>query len=146
MDLKEWVEIQPVVSPNLPQPVQAPVRWQPPPPGIYKCNVDAAWKANRERCIIGWILRDAIGTVKWVGAKAYPSLVSSLEAEATTLTWAMRCLDNLGISEVVFETDSQVLVKALSEPDSWPRLSSYIDDILATVRRSLRPSFRFQRR
>ncbi|CAD5331988.1 unnamed protein product [Arabidopsis thaliana] len=145
MDQKEWVD-KPVISPKSPQQSPTPVTWQPPSPGTYKCNVDAAWKAESDRCGVGWILRDATGAAKWVGSKAYPSLVSSLEAEATALTWAMRCLDNLGVTEVVFETDSQVLVKALNEPEMWPRLSSYIDDIHGTTRRFLKPSFRFQRR
>lgn len=63
--------------------------------------------------------RDVTGSARWVGAKAYPSPGSSLEAEATALTCAMRCLDNLDLSDVIFETDSQVLVKALNEPATF---------------------------
>ncbi|KAL1192610.1 hypothetical protein V5N11_008677 [Cardamine amara subsp. amara] len=94
---------------------------------MYKCNVDAAWKKDAETCGVGWILRDDKGKARWYGAKAYPVLLSSLEAEATALSWAMRCLDNLGFGSVVFESaDSQILMKAVCNPPLWPRLTNYM--------------------
>lgn len=75
-----------------------------------------------------------------------PSLISSLEAEAAALAWAMSVVDNLSYREVIFESDSKILMQAIEDPGSWPRLQSYIDDILGARRHLRRPSFSFCRR
>ena len=78
-----------------------------------------------------------------MGAKAYPLLYSSLEAEAAALSWAMKCIDNMGFEEVIFESDSMNLIEAVRDPILWPWLSSYTDDILTSPRRYFKPEFRF---
>lgn len=59
-----------------------------------------------------------MGEVRWVGAKAYPAILSSLEAEAAALAWVMRCLDNLEVEDVILETNSQNMLKALHDRTS----------------------------
>lgn len=76
-------------------------KWSPPPPRKPKCNTDASWHVESGKCVVGWLVRDENGNVLWYGAKAYPKLQSSLQAEATTLLWTMSCLDNLGFEEVI---------------------------------------------
>ncbi|CAA7030680.1 unnamed protein product [Microthlaspi erraticum] len=59
------------------------------PPGFAQVVLRSA---SSELCSVGWILRDEAGNGRWYGAKTYPSLISSLEAEAAALTWAVgRC-------------------------------------------------------
>lgn len=53
--------------------------------------------------------------MKWLGAKTYPSLFFSLEAEAKSLVRAMRCLEILDVEEMNFESDSNNLMKALND-------------------------------
>ncbi|CAA7014572.1 unnamed protein product [Microthlaspi erraticum] len=96
-------------------------------------------------CSVAWILRDDARNGRWYGAKTYSSLISSLEAEAAALTWAMAVVDNLGFEEVVFESDSRSLIQAIAHPASWPRLQCYIDDITGG-RRFLKATFTTCRR
>lgn len=50
--------------------------------------MDASWvEGLMSTC--GWILRDEAGVVKWFGAKTYPPLQTSLDAEANAPLWAM---------------------------------------------------------
>lgn len=107
---------------------EANVRWTPPPLGTFKCNVDGACDKEKAVSGVGWVVRDAAGQVRWYVAKAYPLLRASLEAEATTLVWAMSCLDNLGFSNLVFESDSKQLTEALHNPLAWPRLIVLLND------------------
>lgn len=121
----------------------APSKWIPPPPYTLKCNIDAAWSMDSEKCGVGWILRDEHGNLRWYGVKTYPKLRSALDAEAAALLWAMSCLDNLGFSEILFESDSQTLIQAIKYPSNWPRMKSYTSEILGPRNGQLQPSFRF---
>ncbi|VVB14578.1 unnamed protein product [Arabis nemorensis] len=71
----------------------------------------------------------AQGIGRWYGAKAYPLLLSSLEAEATALIWAMMTFNTLGFKEVTFESDSKLLVRAIRDPKSCPRPMSFTEKI-----------------
>lgn len=145
-DAEEWISGNSEQSPQ-PAPVsQRNVKWIPPPPGTFKCNIDAAWDDHREHCGVGWFLRDDKGQVRWYGAKVYPKLLSCLEAEAAALVWAMNCVDNLGFKEVLFESDSKFLIQAVCKPKEWPRLTTYTTKILLTPRRFLQPSYCFMGR
>lgn len=85
-------------------------------------------------------MRDHRGDPKWYGAKVYPRLKSSLEAEAVGLVWAMSCVDNLGLGKVIFESESKNLVQPVKEPNNWLKLQSFTSDI-NQGRRTLQPSF-----
>ncbi|CAA7047415.1 unnamed protein product [Microthlaspi erraticum] len=139
-DVKEWFDNQPQGRVPQTRNAAAPQRWKPPTGGTFKCNSDASWKLGSDKCSVGWILRDSTGNGKWFGEKVYPTLLSSLEAEAAAMVWAMRVLDNMGYGEVVFETDSQVLFQAIKDPQQWARLASYVNDIKGPWR-NLKPSF-----
>ncbi|CAA7058054.1 unnamed protein product [Microthlaspi erraticum] len=62
-------------------------KWDSPPHGLLKCNVDASWSSEQGSCGFGLVLRDERGDMKWCGAKTYHALLSRLEAAAATLTW-----------------------------------------------------------
>lgn len=105
-------------------------RWTPQPQGTFKCNSDAFWSTDSLVCGMRWILRDYNGQVKWVGAKTYPKLTSPLEAEATAMTSAVTCLSNMDITQVTYESDSQILIEALWYPEKWPSLKTFTSDVI----------------
>lgn len=56
----------------------------------------------------------------------------------------MACVDNICFKDVVFETDSKVLL--IQAPQSWQRLQSFTSDFLGSVRRHLKARFSFRGR
>lgn len=58
----------------------------------------------------------------------------------------MKCLDNLGVEEVIFESDSRILINALKNPHLWPMPESFTREITEGKRMFLKPSFKFQGR
>ena len=70
-DMEEWnrrVILE--EEPRTTTPVMRTVKkWQPPMQPWLKCNTDRAWDQNKEYCIVGWVLRDHQGNVKWMGAR-----------------------------------------------------------------------------
>jgi len=84
--------------------------WQKPPPGWFKCNVDASFHAGNRNAASGVVLRDENG--RTCGGKAvwYDHCLNALMAEA------MACRDGLifartrGVRKLQLETDCQVLV------------------------------------
>lgn len=54
----------------------------------------------------------------------------------------MAVLDNLGVGDVLFESDSKNLMQAILDPKAWPRLQSFTRDIKG-LWRTLKPLSRF---
>ncbi|KAG7617742.1 putative ribonuclease H domain, reverse transcriptase zinc-binding domain-containing protein [Arabidopsis thaliana] len=104
-------------------------RWRPPPHQWVKCNTDATWNRDNERCGIGWVLRNEKGEVKWMGARALPKLKSVLEAELEAMRWAVLSLSRFQYNYVIFESDSQVLIEILNNDEIWPSLKPAIQDL-----------------
>lgn len=88
-DKEEWFAHQPEPQHLIPTCMTTRDTWRPHAQGNFKCNVDAAWNRELATCGVGWILRDSNGHARWYGAKAYPLLQSSMDAEAAWLLWAM---------------------------------------------------------
>ncbi|CAN6873720.1 unnamed protein product [Brassica oleracea] len=77
-------------EPRTTTPVMRTVKkWQPPMQPWLKCNTDRAWDQNKEYCIVGWVLRDHQGNVKWMGARRLLKLRNPIEAETKALRWAV---------------------------------------------------------
>lgn len=66
---------------------QVSSRWNYPPTGTFKCNGDASWSKEKDRCGLGWILRDDRGRMRQFGKKTYPLLCSDVDVEAATLVY-----------------------------------------------------------
>jgi ribonuclease HI len=89
------------------------VRWQKPPEGWYKCNVDAGFHRDKYRTSGGWCLRDHVGGFVAAGTSWMEGNCSVIEGESIVLLDTLRELEQRGISHVVVETDSKSLVDAI---------------------------------
>ena len=91
-----------------------PQRWSPPEPGIYKANYDGAYFAEEEAAGIGVVVRNELGQVMASLAEkiVMPQTVEILEALAARR--AMIFMEELGLGRVIFEGDSENVVKALT--------------------------------
>jgi ribonuclease HI len=92
----------------------ATTHWQQPPNGVLKCNVDASFYNMAGATGWGWILRDSMGQFQLAGTNILHSPLSVLEGEAMALIEAMEEVVHRGYSYVIFESDSQLVVDAIS--------------------------------
>ncbi|KAE8801666.1 hypothetical protein D1007_22698 [Hordeum vulgare] len=92
-------------------------QWERPVTEMLKINIDGAFSENPRRGGWGFVIRDSAGVVAGLGAgkMAFPMDAVHTKAEACIqgLTAAM----NWGMTRVVVETDSKVLVDALTKEE-----------------------------
>jgi ribonuclease HI len=92
------------------------LQWQPPPNGYLKCNVDASFY-NTEGVAgwgWGWCLQDCYGNFRLAGTNLMNSPLTTLEGEAMAIVEAMHEMIHGGFSNVIFESDSKLVVVAIS--------------------------------
>ncbi|RLN22769.1 hypothetical protein C2845_PM07G31160 [Panicum miliaceum] len=88
-------------------------RWTPPPPDIWKINVDAACWAKEIDGAWGFVIRDHQGSVVLAGAGRLAVVCDALCAESHTCIEALQVVADHGMQRIIMKTDSQTLVKAL---------------------------------
>jgi len=86
--------------------------WQPPLPGRYKCNIDAAFSSSLNRTGIGICVRDSTGTFVLAKVVPLPCVVSADVGEAFGLHSALQWLSDMQFDSVDFETDSKLSADA----------------------------------
>jgi ribonuclease HI len=109
-------------------------RWKNPPEGWLKVNCDAALDKGKRRMGMGIILRDHEGKVRAAWSLSRPGLLDTTAAEATALFYGMKLCKELGVSNLVVEGDSKVVISAIQQHDaSSSRFGHLIDDILMVL-------------
>ena len=88
-------------------------RWVPPVFPWYKVNVDAVVLSNLGTTGIGVIIRDHEGSVIAAMSKRLPLMLGPLEAEAKAVDEAVLFAWEVGIRDIIFETDSCIAWHAL---------------------------------
>ncbi|XP_062014653.1 uncharacterized protein LOC133731252 [Rosa rugosa] len=87
-------------------------KWIPPPPGIVKINVDAAWSDASKACGLGVVLRDHPGAV--VGGSIRSDMCgSALVAEAKAILDGVNYALQHDITKVIVESDALEVVSEI---------------------------------
>ena len=109
--LQEYINAQP----NLPTPDQLPTthQWRPSDHPRFKANYDRAVFNNINTAGIGVVIRDSNATVIGALSRRIPLPQTVEEVEALACRRAVQLAREIGISEVVFEGDSTIIVQAL---------------------------------
>ncbi|PWA41769.1 hypothetical protein CTI12_AA548270 [Artemisia annua] len=105
--------------------------WLRPNAQHIKINCDAAWQKESGKAGLGFVARDYNGEVLFSGTRLEWYASSPLEAEAKAVHWAMIHALNRGYSNVIFETDSLCLVKALHNKIVLLEIASLFSEILS---------------
>uniref|UniRef100_A0A1J3D6G7 Reverse transcriptase domain-containing protein n=1 Tax=Noccaea caerulescens TaxID=107243 RepID=A0A1J3D6G7_NOCCA len=148
-DMEEWLKRSEGVSKRLENHATkdtTQLTWKPPPEGWLKCNVDGAWSKEQNQCGIGWVLRDNRGKIIWMGARKLKSLRSSLETEIEALRWAIQVTTSFRYRNIIYETDSQEVIEAISEEEGWPIFKALARDISTMLASLERKKIIFQAR
>ncbi|XP_058726967.1 uncharacterized protein LOC131598372 [Vicia villosa] len=90
------------------------VHWNPPPFGCFKCNVDVAFNQRVGSTNRGWCIRNDHGNFIVAGTVWDSCTFSVLEAEALAHKEAIQAISRFHNAPMIFESDSQHVVKALS--------------------------------
>ncbi|EOA25182.1 hypothetical protein CARUB_v10018494mg [Capsella rubella] len=125
---KEWHEAQGMTHGSAP-----PTRNQPcgikPPPDTVTIHTDAAWMDSGQAGL-GWIFTDSQNRTCSTGSMACRHVRSPLMAEALATLTAVRVATESGLSNVLFASDSLILVKALNLVLPSKELHGILHDIL----------------
>jgi hypothetical protein len=104
-------------------------RWQNPLEGWLKVNCDAAIDRGGRRMGVGIILRDHEGNIRAAWSFSRPGLLDPTAAEASALFHGLKHCKELGVSKLVVEGDSKVIISAVQNRDaSSSRFGHLIDD------------------
>ena len=95
-------------------------RWVPPTFPWYKVNVDTAVFSHLGITGIGVIIRDHFGLVIAALSKRLPLPLAPLEAEAKALDEATVFAWEIGVKDVIFETDYAIVCHAIESPTDAP--------------------------
>jgi ribonuclease HI len=108
--------------------------WQKPREGWWKCNVDASLSQIQNVVAWSWCIRDSGGCFVAAGSNLCRYKVSVAEGEALALLEAMRESLARGWSNIIFESDSKVVVDAVHSNhhgnSEWSSLISSIKLLL----------------
>lgn len=118
-----------------------PIKWQAPPPGVYKVNWDVAIDSTNRRMGIGIIVRDSLGRVEAARSQTICAVQEPVFAEAQGALCAAEFSRDLGLQSIILEGDSIQVVNALQGTGpNWSRYGQMVADarvVLTLVRRWL---------
>ncbi|CAN1779651.1 Putative ribonuclease H protein At1g65750 [Linum perenne] len=92
-------------------------KWHAPPAGSLKRNTDVGFLATENKMGIGIVLRDSDGQVLGYKQQYGIGQWTPREGEAAALLIAMRWVAEEGHTDVIFESDAEVIRNALTDPE-----------------------------
>ncbi|XP_042944784.1 uncharacterized protein LOC122278665 [Carya illinoinensis] len=105
-------------------------KWQPPPVGSLKLNVDGATFSDQCRSGIGVVLRDDKGKVTFAASKPEDAIADPMEIELIAILRGIQLCIPLGIVELQIESDALLVIEELKKDGKSSTLwSSLIHEI-----------------
>ena len=89
-------------------------RWTPPPPGVFKVNVDGATLEDGRNSSVGAIIRDSCGAVIAACCKYLQGHYSVAEVEALAVEAGISLAHNMKISQVIIESYAESTISDIS--------------------------------
>ena len=90
--------------------VQITATWKPLPPGYFKINVDGALFTKSKQSSVGVIMHGEEGNVVAAMCRKLDFPVGALETEVKALEIRVTFTEEVGLRDVVFESDSQLTI------------------------------------
>ena len=105
-------------------------RWKPPPISWLKCDIASSWDKIIYKSVAAWILRNRQGKVLLHGRNSFTGIYSKHDAYLESWKWAIDCLKTLHFNAIVFASEDNDLIGAISKPSAWPSLKFYSSKML----------------
>jgi ribonuclease HI len=160
--LQEWRAVHHVQQHNTPpsttavssptesqqlSPRSEPTRWQHPPPEWWKCNVDASFSQGPCATGWGWCIRNSTGSFIAAGTSSRRHNFTVPEGEALAILEAMRVASSRGWTNIIFESDSKVVIDAIKTVSQGrSELCSILFEIKALLLSNTNFEVKFSRR
>ena len=94
-------------------------RWVPPPANFDKINFDGAVFSKENFSGVRAVIRDENGLVLGSCTKHLPQAYNVVEVEALAAATTLALAEDLGMTRVILEGDSLVVIKALREEEQF---------------------------
>lgn len=115
---------------------QMQCRWNPPPPGVMKLNVDGAIFHDQHKTGVGIILQDEQGEVLMFASKKEHEVKDPTKIELLAIFWGLQLCSPLGLHELIIESDSLLMVKELQNAkDTLSLLGNLIEEIKGLMKK-----------
>ena len=99
---------------------------EPPKHGFLKCNFDAAIAKQNQRIGLGYIIRNEKGELIEATNGHKTGSDNKLEVKALSCREALLWIKDKGLANIIFESDSQLLVRAINTPIFYSSTMSLI--------------------
>jgi ribonuclease HI len=124
-----------------------PPRWQRPRPDWWKCNVDASFIQGPYATGLGWCIRNSNGSFIVAGTNSHKHHFTVPEGEALAILEALRVASSRGWSNIIFESDSKVVVDAIKATSHGrSELCSILQEIKALLQTNPNFEVKFTKR
>lgn len=113
--LHQWLKAQTISHPqyNSSMVNGGDIRWERPPSGFMKCNIDAAIFKELRMTGGAAIIRDHDGEFMVCRIFKHQGVLDAREAEAKALLEALNWATSMDLQHVIFETDAKLVVDAI---------------------------------
>ena len=150
-DVREWIShlcsSSPTVSnTSAASSFHALSSWKRQDQGFLKCNYDAAYDLNSNQVRGAWIIRNCYGHPYMWGSANLGFSNSSLVAETMALLVAMQNVWIGGYSNMIFEGDSEILVKTINDQLTNSTIQNLLEEITSLKNKLSTTTFTFVKR
>jgi len=113
--------------------ISVKVKWSPPPHDWLKCNIGSSWDRFGEIGGAAWVLRDEHGKVLIHARRSFASVHSKLDASFLCWQWAMESMKSLRVDKIIFASEDNDLIGAVTRPPSWPSYKFQVHFLLGEL-------------
>ncbi|XWS30930.1 hypothetical protein CRYUN_Cryun23aG0033500 [Craigia yunnanensis] len=107
--------------------------WLPPPMGILKLNVDAAYSSYSNIASCGLVVRNSAGSPCLCAVKKTGNIVYVLQAKLQAILFGLKIAWENSYISIVVESDSLLAIREINKKQDsfceWGGLISYIKDL-----------------
>ncbi|XP_057432075.1 uncharacterized protein LOC130724818 [Lotus japonicus] len=122
----EWIEAQERCESRVDEQARN-IRWEAPPQGVIKLNVDAGWSGHNSTGF-GLVARSDRGELMMAATKVEQYRLDSLLAEAYAVPWCLQMASEMDLENVIVESDSLAVIHALRTGSCPPDIEAVIQD------------------
>ena len=94
--------------------MQRVAAWSPPPRSLFKINVDGAIAIETKKAGVGVIVRDELGRVEATMCRNLNAPLGAIETKSKAIEAGLLFAQDIGIWDIVVESDSLIMVQALN--------------------------------